>query len=277
MPSTPLPARFQASPFASAAKQARKSLPKSKATSSARKNAAGSSSEDELTDLSDLSDQSVDSDVSLSPPTRAKASSSSRSTRPATTAAKSRGKPAPAKQPRMEVLAPPASRDAIRVVKEMDDRAKLTPVTWKASLPARPYNHLQWYVAAKGIPCTISRTGRGARVTKQELVDAILSAATEQLADVPPVMRTPPRAKKSSKGVVPATAKPLAAPVDVIPHDSPADYDRDVAELEAGNDSTNIWARVRATLALLVKEKKMTADEAADELADIQRRVNAIS
>ena len=108
-------------------------------------------------------------------------------------------------------------------------------------------------------------------MTKQELIDAILAASTEQLADVPPLVRHPPRAKRSSKGAKQSTDE------SITPHDSPEAFALDKAECISGNNSPLIMQRIQATLAMLVKKKQMTQRDADDELADITAQAKAIS
>jgi hypothetical protein len=172
----------------------------------------------------------------------------------------------------VHILKPPTNPQVQRIVDEMDSRAASMPSTFRAAVPSMLYSHLQYYVAAKGLPVHYTVSHQGARAPKQALVDAVLKASNEQVASVATAARGLTRAPP--KGSKKAAAVAAAAVAEPAPHDSPEAYAIDVGELVAGNDSPAIWARIRATLAMLVKNGQMSQQEAADEETDIQRKAN---
>ena len=172
-----------------------------------------------------------------------------------------------------KILKAPSSAAATTIVAAMDEQLRKSPSTFKLGLPAKPWKHLQFYCAAKSIPIVTAHNRQGQQPTKEELVTAIQQACQDStIAELPMAKQTLSRKPpKGSKRALAEAAAKGEQPV-VEPHASPQAYDIDVGELEAGNDSPQLWARVRATLAMLVQKGQLSKAEEAAELSEIKSR-----
>lgn len=91
---------------------------------------------------------------------------------------------------------------------------------------------------------------------------------------------TPPAPKKGAKPAKPVKpAKPAAKKQPrqktfsfaVKPHESVEHFERDVAEAEAGNSSSIIWARIQATVKQYVEDGTLTPEEGQETLEGIRQ------
>ena len=140
------------------------------------------------------------------------------------------------------------NRQTNKIVERWDNMARAMPSTFKYSLRAQSWNNLHLYASSKGLPV---RCKQG-RADKSALVEAIERALQEQVVSVAAIHRPP---KKGLKG---------GGLGEVRPHDNEQAFFTDIGEIRSGNDNPVILARVRATLAHMVKQGTIDASDARD-------------
>ena len=139
------------------------------------------------------------------------------------------------------------NRQTDKIVERWDNMARNMPSTFRLSLRAQSWNNLHLYASSKGLPV---RCKQG-RANKDALVEAIKSALQEQVVAVAAIHRPP----KGGRG---------GGLAEVRPHDNEQAFFTDIGEIRSGNDNPVILARVRATLAHMVKRGTIDASDARE-------------
>ena len=137
------------------------------------------------------------------------------------------------------------NRQTDKIVERWDNMARNMPSTFRYSLRAQTWNNLHLYASSKGLPV---RCKQG-RADKSALVEAIERALQEQVVDIAAIHRPP----KGLKG---------GGLAEVRPHDNEQAFLLDYAEIQAGNDNPQLLARVKMTIAHMLKEGSINAADA---------------